>query len=65
MSAQFFGLYALSGTVTAFLAPLLVATFTDWFDSQQIGFASLSLLLLVGGILLTRVKEEQGTVAAA
>ena len=63
MSAQFFGLYALSGTVTAFLAPLIVATFTDWFDSQQIGFASLSLLLLIGGLLLTRVKEEQGTAA--
>jgi MFS-type transporter involved in bile tolerance (Atg22 family) len=41
-----------------------VATFTDWFDSQQIGFASLSLLLLIGGVLLTQVKEEQGTVAA-
>jgi UMF1 family MFS transporter len=53
MSAQFFGLYALSGTVTAFLAPLIVATFTDWFDSQQISFASLSLLLLIGGVLLT------------
>ncbi|MEP6389440.1 MAG: MFS transporter [Halioglobus sp.] len=64
MSAQFFGLYALSGTVTAFLAPLLVATFTDWFDSQQLGFASLSLLLIIGGVLLTQVKEEQGTPAS-
>src|SRR5690606_19548908 len=29
MATQFFGLFALSGTVTAFLAPLLVATITS------------------------------------
>ena len=31
MVTQFFGLFALSSTVTAFLAPLLVATVTDQF----------------------------------
>ena len=63
MATQFFGLFALSGTVTAFLAPLLVATTTDLFDSQRAGFASLASLMIIGGIMLFWVREEQATVA--
>jgi UMF1 family MFS transporter len=63
MATQFFGLFALSGTVTAFLAPLLVATTTDWFQSQRAGFASLAILMIIGGIMLLKVREEQATVA--
>jgi MFS transporter, UMF1 family len=59
MATQFFGLFALSGTVTAFLAPLLVGTLTDWFDSQRAGMASLTLLMVIGFVLLLQVKEEQ------
>ena len=63
MATQFFGLFALSGTVTAFLAPLLVATTTGWFDSQRAGFASLTILMVIGAVMLLKVKEEQATVA--
>ena len=63
MATQFFGLFALSATVTAFLAPLMVATATDVFESQRIGFASLALLMIIGAVLLLQVKEEQATVA--
>lgn len=63
MTTQFFGLFALSGTVTAFLAPLLVATTTSWFQSQRAGFASLAILMIIGGVLLLKVREEQATVA--
>ncbi len=63
MATQFFGLFALSGTVTAFLAPLLVATTTDLFDSQRMGFASLTLLMILGVALLFQVREEQATAA--
>ncbi len=63
LATQFFGLFALSATVTAFLAPLLVATATDLFDSQRIGFGSLAILMLIGAILLIKVREEQATVA--
>jgi UMF1 family MFS transporter len=63
MATQFFGLFALSSTVTAFLAPLLVATATDLFESQRVGFASLAVLMGVGAILLLKVREEQATVA--
>ncbi|MFT5563252.1 MAG: UMF1 family MFS transporter [Candidatus Azotimanducaceae bacterium] len=65
MATQFFGLFALSSTVTAFLAPLMVAAATDFFESQRIGFASLSILMIIGAVMLTKVKEEQSTVAGA
>ena len=65
MATQFFGLFALSATVTAFLAPLMVATATDIFESQRIGFASLALLMIIGAVLLLQVKEEQATVAGS
>lgn len=61
---QFFGLYALSGTATAFLAPLLVGIFTDAFDSQRAGLASLIGLLALGFVLMLFVKEEQATRAS-
>lgn len=56
---QFFGLFALSSTVTAFLAPLLVATITTLAQSQRAGFASLAALMIVGFVMLGRVKQEQ------
>jgi len=59
MATQFFGLFALSGTVTAFLAPLLVATTTTLFQSQRAGFASLASLMIIGALLLLVVKQEQ------
>ncbi|MCB1643835.1 MAG: MFS transporter [Pseudomonadales bacterium] len=63
MTTQFFGLFALSGTVTAFLAPLLVATTTTMFDSQRVGFGSLAILMIIGSVMLLKVKEEQATAA--
>ena len=63
MATQFFGLFALSSTVTAFLAPLLVATTTAWFVSQRAGFGSLALLMIAGFALLSWVRQEQATVA--
>lgn len=59
MVTQFFGIYALSGTATAFLAPLLVGFFTTSFESQRAGYASLIILLTVGFIMMLFVKEEQ------
>ena len=65
MATQFFGLYGLSGSITAFLAPLLVAVVTDITQSQRIGFASLVMLIVVGGLMLSLVREEQATRAVA
>lgn len=64
LMTQFFGLYALSGTATAFLAPLLVGTFTSLFQSQRAGYASLIILLAAGFLLMLWVREEQAEQAA-
>ena len=63
MMTKFFGLYALSGQVTAFVASLLVAFTTQFFASQRAGFASI-LILLVGGLFLMIGVEEKRTEAA-
>ncbi|RMC35751.1 MFS transporter [Paracoccus alkanivorans] len=53
-----FGLYALSGKATAFLAPFLIATVTDLTGNQRIGISPLILMFLLALILLVWVKPE-------
>ncbi len=55
-TAAFFGLYALSGTVTAWLGSFLVGTATHVFKSQQAGFAPIAALLVIGFIGMLFVK---------
>jgi UMF1 family MFS transporter len=55
-TGAFFGVYALSGVATAWLAPSLVNIGTRVTHSQQGGFATIILLLLVGLIGLAFVK---------
>jgi UMF1 family MFS transporter len=57
--AEFFGLYALSGQATAFLAPFVVARFTDWTASTAWGMASILILLGAGWIGMLFVKTER------
>ena len=57
--SQFFGLYALSGSITAFLGPELVASFTGLLHSQRAGMASLLLLLGLGLVGMCFVREER------
>jgi len=52
---------SLAGTPAT--SPLLVAVVTDVTESERVGFASLSLLIFLGGLLLVRVKEEKAKVA--
>ena len=47
-TASFFGLYALSGTVTVWIGSLLVRVFTEAFGTQQAGFFPIAGLLLLG-----------------
>lgn len=56
---QFFGLFAFSGKVTAFLAPFLVATVTTATNSQRLGMASIALFLVVGIILMLQVRTQR------
>lgn len=69
MEGEVFGLYALAGSATAWLGPLLVEHFTATYQSQRAGFGSIAILLIVGLALLIFVKppaspEARGGVIA-
>lgn len=53
---EMFGLFALTGKVTAFLGPALVAVLTAASGSQRIGMAAILLLFLVGLVILWPLK---------
>jgi UMF1 family MFS transporter len=56
MEGELFGLYALAGSATVWLGPLIVETFTATYQSQRAGFGAIAILLLAGLLLLMRVK---------
>ncbi|MGH1452852.1 MAG: MFS transporter [Paracoccaceae bacterium] len=53
-----FGLYALAGKATSFIAPALIGLVTQITGSQQLGISPLMFLFLLGLVLLTWVKPE-------
>ena len=53
-----FGLYALAGKATSFLAPLAIGITTDLTGSQQAGILPLAALFGIGLLLMVRVREE-------
>jgi UMF1 family MFS transporter len=55
---QSFGLYALTGKATAFIAPISIGVVTQLTGSQQIGITPLIALFLIGLILLFWVKPN-------
>ena len=60
--AEAFGLYALSGKVTAFVGPWLVGVVTLATDSERWGLATVIPFLIVGALLLLRVPDpSRGT----
>jgi UMF1 family MFS transporter len=54
-----FGLYALSGKATAFLAPTLIAITTWALDSQRLGITPIVFLFILGLALLPFVKQNR------
>ena len=53
-----FGLYALSGKATSFLAPALIAVTSDFSGSQRLGITPVVGLFIIGLILLAWVKRD-------
>lgn len=53
-----FGLFALSGKATAFLAPTLIAMFTAISGNVQVGFVPVIILFLIGLFLLRKVQPD-------
>lgn len=51
-AGRYFGIYALAGRVTSFMAPFLVGTVTLWTGSARVGMTTLILFLVAGGLIL-------------
>jgi UMF1 family MFS transporter len=64
MIGELFGIYALAGTATVWMGPLLVDTLTRWGQRNapewalQIGFGSIVVLLIAGFAILWGVKPK-------
>lgn len=57
-AAEGFGLYALSGKATSFLAPFAIAVATDLTGSQRVGVSPLIVIFLLSLVLLRWVKPQ-------
>jgi UMF1 family MFS transporter len=55
---QYFGLFAFSGKVTAFLAPFAVAFLTQETGSQRIGMSAVLAFLVIGVVLMLFVRTR-------
>lgn len=56
LQTEMFGLFALSGKITSFVGPAMVAWATAAFASQRAGMATLLILLVVGFCILLTVR---------
>lgn len=54
--AEFFGLYAFSGKITAFLAPVVIGLVTSATGSQRIGIGMILVFLFAGLLIFARVR---------
>lgn len=54
-----FGLYALAGRATAFIAPISIAIVTQVTESQRLGITPVIVLFLIGLCLLFWVKDNR------
>lgn len=59
MTGEFYGLFALSGRATAWMAPLAIGIVTAASGSTRIGMACVLAFLVIGFILLWNVREER------
>ena len=55
-SSELFGLYALTGRITAFTGPWILGYATLYFNSQRAGMATILVFFALGWLLLTRVR---------
>jgi UMF1 family MFS transporter len=59
MTGEFFGLFALSGRATAWMAPLAIGIITEATDSNRFGISCVLIFLVLGFALLWTVREER------
>lgn len=56
---EFFGFYAMAGSVTVWIGPMVVAYMTRAYDSQRIGMISVMSLFFVGLAILFTVRADK------
>ena len=57
-TGRWFGLYALSGKATAFMAPLVIAIGTRAIGDQRIAVAVSALFMVAGALVLIRTPDR-------
>ena len=60
---EFFGFFAFSGKLTAFVGPFLLGILTDVTGSQRVGVSIVLVLFVLGLALLMTVDEREGIAA--
>ena len=63
MAGEFYGLFALSGRATAWMAPTAIAIVTTATETQRWGVAIVIPFLVIGLCLLWYVREERASAA--
>jgi UMF1 family MFS transporter len=61
---EFYGFFAFSGKMTAFIGPLCLGILTQVFDSQRAGVSIVVILFILGLFLLKYVNEKDGIATA-
>jgi MFS transporter, UMF1 family len=61
MENEFFGFFAFSGKLTAFMGPFLLGQLTGWSGSQRVGVSAVIVLFIAGMALLSTVDEREGS----
>lgn len=56
---EFFGFYAMAGSVTVWIGPGLVGLVTFLTSNQRLGFASVMVLLIIGLSIISTVKADK------
>jgi UMF1 family MFS transporter len=64
MENEFFGFFAFSGKLTAFMGPFLLGLMTQLSGSQRVGVSVVLVLFAIGLGLLLTVDEREGRAAA-
>jgi UMF1 family MFS transporter len=59
MQNEFFGFFAFSGKLTAFIGPLLLGFVTDLAESQRVGMTVVIVMFILGLMLLVGVREPE------
>jgi UMF1 family MFS transporter len=61
---EFFGFFAFSGKLTAFVGPFLLGVLTEATGSQRVGASVVLVMFAIGLVLLWPVDEQAGIAAA-